>query len=102
MVLDPGGPTIADGTRVEVRPRTGMEPMIRKRAGVYGGNACIGMRRIPVWQLVESRPIGFTDDQLLHYHAPPLTREELDAAWRYAAANPEEVAEAIRANNEDE
>src|SRR5438552_8140934 len=46
IVLDPGGPPLADGTRVEVAPRTGMEPLIRKTPGVIGGDACIGNRRI--------------------------------------------------------
>ena len=43
IVLDPGGPPLADGTRVEVAPRTGMEPLIRKTPGVCGGRA--GVRR---------------------------------------------------------
>jgi uncharacterized protein (DUF433 family) len=29
---------------------------------------------------------------------PPLTRAELDAAWRYAAARPDEIARDIREN----
>lgn len=37
IVLDPGGPPLAEGTRVEVAPRTGMEPLIRKTPGVCGG-----------------------------------------------------------------
>jgi hypothetical protein len=37
VVLDPGSPPLADGTRVEVAPRTGMEPLIRKTPGVCGG-----------------------------------------------------------------
>jgi uncharacterized protein (DUF433 family) len=102
IVPDPGGPPLANGTRVEIAPRTGMEPLIRKTPGVIGGDACIGNRRIAVWMLVEARNAGISDEQLLRDYDPPLTCAELDAAWRYAAAHPEEIAEALRANNADE
>jgi uncharacterized protein (DUF433 family) len=102
VVLDPGSPPLADGTRVEVAPRTGMEPLIRKTPGVCGGEACVGRRRIAVWMLVDARSLGITDEQLLTDYDPPLTRTELDAAWRYAAAHPDEIAEAVRQNNTDE
>src|SRR5213082_1671486 len=82
IVLDPGAPPLADGTRVEVAPRTGMEPLIRKTPGVIGGDACIGNRRIAVWMLVEARDAGTSDAQLHADYDPPLTRAELDAAWR--------------------
>lgn len=102
IVLDPGSPPLANGTRVEVAPRTGMEPLIRKTPGVIGGDACVGNRRIAVWMLVEARNLGVSDEQLLSDYDPPLTRAELDAAWRYAADHPEEIAQAIRENNSDE
>jgi uncharacterized protein (DUF433 family) len=98
VVLDPGSPPLADGTRVEVAPRTGMEPLIRKTPGVCGGRACVGSRRLPVWGLVEYRRLGASDDQLLAQYDPPLTRAELDAAWRYAAEHPEEIAADLRDN----
>ena len=98
VVLDPGSPPLADGTRVEVAPRTGMEPLIRKTPGGCGGRACIGSRRLPVWGLVEYRRLGASDDQLLAQYDPPLTRAELDAAWRYAAEHPEEIAADLRDN----
>ena len=65
IVLDRGGPTLADGTRVEVAPRTGMEPLIRKTPGIIGGDACVGKRRIAVWMLVEARAAGISDERLL-------------------------------------
>lgn len=102
IVLDPGGPPLADGTRVEVAPRTGMEPLIRKTPGVIGGDACIGNRRIAVWMLVEARNVGISDQQLLTDYDPPLTQAEIEAAWRYAAAHPAEIDQAIRENNADE
>jgi hypothetical protein len=46
VVLDPGSPRPVEGTRVEIAPRTGMEPHIRKTPGVCGGDACVGRRRI--------------------------------------------------------
>jgi uncharacterized protein (DUF433 family) len=101
IVLDPGSPRLPDGTRVEVATRTGMEPLIRKTPGVIGGDACVGNRRIAVWMLVEARHAGISDERLLTDYEPPLSRAELDAAWRYAAAHPEEIAQAIRENNAD-
>jgi uncharacterized protein (DUF433 family) len=102
IVLDPDAPPLAEGTRVEVAPRTGMEPLIRKTPGVCGGRACVGRRRLTVWSLVESRTLGISEETLLTDFDPPLTRAELDAAWRYAAANTEEIARDIRENNEAE
>ena len=98
IVLDPGSPPLADGTRVEVAPRTGMEPLINKLPGVCGGDAIVGLRRIAVWMLVEYRNLGGTDDQIMAQYDPPLTRAELDAAWRYAALHPDEIATAVREN----
>src|SRR5262249_1104594 len=101
IVLDPGGPPLADGTRVEVAPRTGMEPPIRATPGGCGGAGGGWGRRIAVWMLVEARNVGITDERLLTDYDPPLTRAELDAAWRYAAAHPEEIARAIQENDSD-
>lgn len=84
IVPDPGAPPLADGTRVEIAPRTGMEPLIRKTPGVIGGDACVGDRRVAVWVLVEARDQGIGDEQLLRDYDPPLSRAELDAAWRTA------------------
>lgn len=91
VVLDPGGPPLANGTRVEVAPRTGMEPLIRKTPGLCGGRACVGSRRIAVWMLVLSRDLGASDEQLLSNYTPPLTPAELDAAWRYYREHPLEI-----------
>jgi len=77
---------------------TGMEPLIRKTPGVCGGEACIGMRRIAVWMLVEMQQLGLSDDEILA-HYPDVPREELDAAWRYALRHPAEIAMAIQEND---
>jgi uncharacterized protein (DUF433 family) len=100
IVPDPSADPLPEGTRVQFTLTTGMEPHIRKTPGVCGGDACIGRRRIPVWMLVEGRSLGLSDEQLLADYSPPLTREELNAAWKYAAAHPEEIAKAIRENEE--
>src|SRR5436305_1536468 len=102
IVLDPGGPPLADGTRVEVAPRTGMEPLIRKTPGVIGGDACIGNRRIAVWMLVQARQLGISDEQLLNDYEPPLTQAELDAAWDYYEKHREEIDQAIRDNDDED
>jgi uncharacterized protein (DUF433 family) len=98
VILDPGSPALINGTRVEIALRTGMEPHIRKSPGVCGGSACIGTRRIAVWMLVAYRNLGSSDDDILSQYDPPLTREELDAAWNFAAHYPDEIAEEIRLN----
>ena len=74
--------------------------LIRKTPGVIGGDACIGNRRIAVWMLVQARQLGVSDEQLLNDFEPPLTRAELDAAWDYYARHREEIAEAIRDNQD--
>src|SRR5436190_23604371 len=102
IVLDPGGPPLSDGTRVEVAPRTGLEPLIRKTPGVIGGDACVGNRRIAVWMLVEARNLGLSDEQLLNDYEPPLSRAELDAAWAYAGGHPAEIAQALREHSAEE
>ena len=101
IVPDPSPSPLADGTRVKFVPTTGMEPHIRKTPGVCGGRACVGRRRIPVWGLVEYRLLGQPDDELMAQYEPPLTRTELDAAWKYAAAHPDEIAADIRENDEE-
>ena len=77
------------------------EPLIQKTPNVMGGEACIRRTRIAVWGLVEARRLGITDAQLL-VDFPTLSQEDLDAAWAYYAANPEEIERAIRENNEAE
>jgi uncharacterized protein (DUF433 family) len=72
---------------------------IIKTPGVVGGDACIRNMRIPVWSLVEYRQMGGNDDKILAAY-PQLTATDLDNAWAYAAAYPDEIAEAIAANGE--
>lgn len=72
---------------------------ITKTPGVCGGEACIAGTRIAVWLLVEAQQLGIREVQLLQDY-PHIAAADLVNAWAYAAAYPEEIAAAIRANNE--
>jgi uncharacterized protein (DUF433 family) len=74
---------------------------ITKTPGVCGGEACIRGHRIPVWVLVGYRRLGKSDADLLRDY-PSLRPGDLEAAWLYAAAHPEEIERAIRENEEGE
>jgi uncharacterized protein (DUF433 family) len=54
-----------------------------------------------VWVLVGYRRSGRSDKKLLDSY-PSLTQLDLDAAWAYANAHPEEIEKAIRDNEERE
>src|SRR5262249_28232685 len=79
----------------------GGKALIRKTPGVCGGDACIGNTRIMVWLLVSLKQQGMTDPELLQGY-PTLTERDLAAAWEYHGRHPDEIAEAIKANEEDE
>jgi uncharacterized protein (DUF433 family) len=70
---------------------------ITKTPGVVGGDARIRNMRIPVWSLVQYRQMGANDDRILEAY-PQLTATDLANAWAYAEAFPDEIAEAIAAN----
>jgi uncharacterized protein (DUF433 family) len=72
---------------------------ITKTPGVCGGEACIAGTRIAIWLLVEAQQIGISEAQLLQDYSH-ITAADLVNAWIYADAYPEEIAMAIRANNE--
>ena len=72
---------------------------ITKTPGVCGGEACITGTRIAVWLLVEAQQLGISEAQLLQDY-PHISAADLVNAWAYADAYPEEIATAIRANNE--
>ncbi|BAY24159.1 hypothetical protein NIES2100_39520 [Calothrix sp. NIES-2100] len=72
---------------------------ITKTIGVCGGDACIANTRIPVWSLVNDRRLGMSDARILEAF-PHLTAADLVNAWAYADANPEEIEQAIRENEE--
>ena len=74
---------------------------ISKRPGYHGGDACVRHRRIPVWVLANYRRLGMSDAGLIESY-PQLTPADLEAAFEYAAANPDEIDQAIRENEEGE
>ena len=74
---------------------------ITKTPDICGGDACIRGTHIPVWVLANSRRQGASDhDILLAY--PSLRATDLEAAWEYSAANPEEIQLAILENEAGE
>ena len=75
------------------------EPLIQKTPGVIGGQACIGRSRIAVFMMVEQKQRGVSDRDLLRNY-PTLTQQDLDAAWAYYAAHPDEIEDAIRRHTE--
>ena len=72
---------------------------ISQRPDRCGGDACIRDTRITVWGLVEWRRLGLSDDAILR-SIPGLTPADLETAWEYATAHPEEIDQAIRLNAE--
>jgi uncharacterized protein (DUF433 family) len=74
---------------------------VTKQADRCGGNACVRDLRIPVWVIVNYRRLGASDEVILQAY-PSLTAADLEAAFDYADANPVEINQAIRENEEDE
>jgi uncharacterized protein (DUF433 family) len=74
---------------------------ISKRPDRCGGDACVRDSRITVWGLVSYRRLGLADAEILaSMHG--LTAADLEAAWEYATANPNEIDQAIRDNENGE
>ena len=74
---------------------------ITKIPNVCGGDACIRGTRITIWGLVNQRRLGAADADIIHA-VPGLTPADLQAAWDYADAHKEEIALAIKENEEGE
>ena len=70
---------------------------IEKTPRVCGGKACIVNTRIPVWVLVESRRLGYSDADLLTSY-PTITAMGLANAWIYGAAHADEIDWVIEQN----
>lgn len=73
---------------------------INKTPKVLGGNARIRNTRIPVWSLFQSRQMGASDLEILEAY-PELTPTDLINAWVYAETFPDEIEEAMTANEAD-
>jgi uncharacterized protein (DUF433 family) len=74
---------------------------VSKQPGRCRGDACVRDSRITVWGLVAYRRLGMPDAEILRA-VQGLTPADLEAAWEYAAANPEEIDHAIRENEAGE
>jgi uncharacterized protein (DUF433 family) len=72
---------------------------ITRRTHPDGVEACIRDTNINVWGLVERRRHGLSDVEILEC-IQGLRPEDLEAAWAYARAHPEEIDQAIRLNAE--
>lgn len=73
---------------------------ITKTPGVCGGEACIRGSRITVWGLVQRRRLGLSDAAISESIQGGVSPANLEAAWEYAAAHPDEIENAIRRNTE--
>jgi uncharacterized protein (DUF433 family) len=73
---------------------------INKTPKVVGGEARIRNTRIPVWSLFQSHQMGASDLEILEAH-PELTQTDLMNAWFYAETFPDEIEQAIAANEAD-
>lgn len=73
-------------------------PGIDKNEGVVGGDATIVRTRIPIWNLVNYRRLGWTEAKILDNY-PSLRAIDLVNAWAYADAHKEEI-DAVIAENE--
>ena len=74
---------------------------VSKLPGRCGGNACVRDTRITVWGIANYRRLGTSDKQILK-SIDGLTPADLEAAFEYAAAHPDEIDQAIRENEEGE
>lgn len=67
--------------------------------GICGGAARLIRTRIPVWLLERMRQLGISEIETLRSY-PTLQAADLAQAWQYVAQHREEIAEAIRENEE--
>jgi uncharacterized protein (DUF433 family) len=70
---------------------------IEKIPKFCGGEACIAKTRIPVWVLVESRHLGYSDADFLTSY-PTITATDLANAWLYAESHINEIELVIKRN----
>jgi uncharacterized protein (DUF433 family) len=74
---------------------------VSKNPDRCGGDACIRDSRITIWGLVAYRRLGLLDADILRA-VKGLTAADLETAWEYADANPEEIDLAIKENEDGE
>lgn len=75
------------------------QPEIAPPTESDNGETRIANTSIAIWELVNAQDLGYNDrDILLMY--PQLTQRDLDTAWEYADAHPEEIMLALQAIDE--
>jgi uncharacterized protein (DUF433 family) len=76
-----------------------IQPETAEPPEISSGEARIANTQIAIWELVNAQDLGYNDrDILLMY--PQLTQRDLDTAWEYADAHPEEIMLALQAIDE--
>jgi uncharacterized protein (DUF433 family) len=76
-----------------------IQPTIAQPPEISSGEARIANTQIAIWELVNAQDLGCSDRDLLQIY-PQLTQRDLDTAWEYADAHPEEIMLALQAINE--
>jgi len=85
--------------KLVVQDLSGVFPAIERTPGVCGGEPCVVRTRIPVWLLEQARRLGTREAEILRSF-PILRAEDLVSAWAYVRANPQEIDQQIRENEE--
>src|SRR4051812_15448980 len=68
---------------------------VKRRGHPARAEACVRDTNINVWSLVERRRFGMSDSDILA-DVQGLTSEDLQAAWEYYEAHPEEIERAMQ------
>jgi uncharacterized protein (DUF433 family) len=75
------------------------QPEIAPPPEISSGEAFIANTQIAIWELVNAQDLGCSDRDLLQMYSQ-LTQRDLDTAWEYADAHPEEMMLALQAIDE--
>lgn len=67
--------------------------------GVCGGRACVANTRLTVWFLEALRRMGCDDADIVRRY-PQLSLNDLACAWAYVGANPGEIDDDLRQQDE--
>jgi uncharacterized protein (DUF433 family) len=75
------------------------QPETAPPPAISSGEAFIANTQIAIWELVNAQDLGCSDRDLLQMY-PQLTQSDLDTAWEYADAHPEEIMLALQSIDE--
>jgi uncharacterized protein (DUF433 family) len=75
------------------------QPEITQTPEISSGEAYIANTQIAIWELVNAQDLGWSDRDILQMY-PQLTQSDLDTAWEYSDAHPEEIVLALQAIDE--